>query len=501
MKIKILRHHWPELLLGLLTLSYIIYFSLFSILRYKTLYAHYFDLGIMHQTVYNTFISLKTGDWSRFLELTNPHGFDQVKRMAVHNDMFLALFAPFYFIYSGPETLLILQTIAVGLGTLAVYGIGIHIFEKTKYPRQLSVLFAFAYLMYPALQRANQFDFHAVVFATPLLLFMFYFYLKKRYSLSFMCAFASLFTKEQVGLTLAFFGLFILAQNVKLKIARKKHNKREYLFAFLLILMGVGWFYISMTQIIPHFRSGAHFALSYFGDFGDSTTTVFIGLLKNPIQLLQHIFRKETYEYLYNILGPFGFLSFFSPLHLLIAAPEFGINLLSKSEAMRNIYYHYTAVITPFVVVSAMYGFTFLASFIQRSKRYVWVLPLFLMVTILFFSVTLSPLPYAQKKEVHPFIWPAKERFDAFEWREQLSDDSLKVMATGHLAPLFSSRRYFYYYSERYDLADYIVLSVDEAYNSYGSTNGEEIYLKIQTDKRFVSIYDNGSFEVYKKIE
>ncbi|PIQ72034.1 hypothetical protein COV87_00085, partial [Candidatus Roizmanbacteria bacterium CG11_big_fil_rev_8_21_14_0_20_37_16] len=176
-----LKKYWQEILLGFITLSYIVYFSLFSILRYRTLYAHYFDLGIMHQTVYNTFMSLKTGDFTRFLELTNPHGFDQVKRMAIHNDIFLAFLAPLYFVYSGPETLLILQTVVIALGAIAVYGISKIVFNKTHNVRLISLFFSFAYLMYPPLQRMNQFDFHAVALATPLLLFMFYCYLNKRY--------------------------------------------------------------------------------------------------------------------------------------------------------------------------------------------------------------------------------------------------------------------------------------------------------------------------------
>ena len=43
-----------SIVLWSMILLYIGYFSFFTILRYKTLYSSYFDLGIMHQTVYNT---------------------------------------------------------------------------------------------------------------------------------------------------------------------------------------------------------------------------------------------------------------------------------------------------------------------------------------------------------------------------------------------------------------------------------------------------------------
>jgi uncharacterized membrane protein len=490
--------HWSKILLGLAIFSYISYFSYFSIIRYQTLYAHYFDLGIMNQTVYNSYMAIKTGDYSRFLELTNPHGFDQIKRMAVHNDMFLAALAPFYFIYTGPETLLVIQSIALGLGALAVYGISEIVFKNFNNKRLISLFFAFAYLMNPSVQHTNQFDFHAVVLATPLLLFMFLFYLNKKYWASIICALCAILTKEQVGLTIAFFGIFVLLQNL---LSRDKNQKKlEFMFSIPLICLGAGWFVFSMTKIIPFYRHGLHFALGYFGDFGDSTVSVFIGIIKNPLIVFQYIFRKDTYEYLYDVLGPFGFISFFSPLHLFIAAPEFAINLLSKSGAMRNIYYHYTAVITPFVVISAIYGFRFFIGVMKGAQKYSWLFIAVLIVCTFYFSDTLSPLPLAVRQEVLPFTSPLNERFDASIWQKKLSNEKLKIMTSGRIAPLFTSRRYFYTFSNRYDLADYVVLSRDDVYNGYENELSKPAYEKLIRDPGYMKIYINDTFEVYKKI-
>jgi len=489
--------YWSEIMLGVLTISYIVYFSWLTILRCQTLYASYFDLGIMHQTVYNTFISLKTGDFSRFLEMTNPHGFDQVKRMAVHNDPLLALLALFYFIYSGPETLLVIQSVLLGLGAIVVYAIGRHIFYKQINAKLTSLFFAFAYLMYPALELTNHFDFHAVALATPLLLCVYYFFLKRKYGWSLLFAGLAILSKEQVGLTLCFFGLYVLLIALR---GEKKERKNMMIFGLFISFISLSWFIISMKFIIPYFRKGAHFALDYFGDFGDSTTSVFIGLFKNPGIVFQYIFRKDTAEYMYSILGPLGFISLLSPLNLLIALPELAINLISKSGAMRNIYFHYTAVITPFVFISGLFGFKRLISWMKNGRQYTWFFIALLIISTLFFSYSFSPLPYSMRKEVHPILWPSKEMDDARIWQKKLENDSLKVMATGHIAPLFTSRRYFYNFSIRFDLADYIVLSTDEVYNSGDSSNLKPIYMKLLKDIRFMRIYKNLTFEVYKKI-
>lgn len=489
--------HWSEIFLGFLTLAYILYFSWFTVLRYRTLYASYFDLGIMHQTVYNTYISLKTGDYSRFLEMTNPHGFDQVKRMAVHNDPLLALIAPLYFIYPGPETLLVLQSVLSGLGALVIYAIGLHIFINHPSRKLISLFFAFAYLFYPPLQLTNNFDFHAVALATPLLLCMFYFFLKQKYKTSIIFAILSLLTKEQVGLTISFFGLYAIAQ---IYFKKKKEKRNLIFFGLATFIIGVLWFFISMKLIIPHFRSSLHFALGYFGDFGDSTASVLVGFIKKPNLVFQYVFRKDTIDYLFSLLGPLGLASLLAPIQLLIVTPELAINILSKSGAMRNIYFHYTAVITPFVFISGLYGFKTLISFINNDKKYARPIIMLFTICSIYFSFTLSPLPYSARREIHPIQWPAKESKDAFVWQKKLENDSIRVMATGHIAPVLTSRRYFYNFSSRYDLADYIVLSVDEVYNSLDTATWKPVYEKLQNDLRFTVVYKNQNFEVYKKI-
>jgi len=442
-------------------------------------------------------MSLKTGDYSRFLEMTNPHGFDQVKRMAVHNDPLLAMIAPLYFIYSGPETLLVLQSILLGLGALVIYAIGEHIFNSNPNKKLISLFFAFSYLLYPPLQLTNNFDFHAVALATPFLLILFYFFLKRKYGWCLLFIILSLLAKEQVGLTIAFFSLYVLSQSY---FQKKAERNNLIVFGLTTFFIGVAWFFVSMKIIIPHFRSGLHFALGYFGDFGDSTVSVFLGFIKKPNLVFQYIFRKDTIDYLVSLLSPLGFISLLSPLQLLIAAPELAINILSKSGAMRNIYFHYTAVITPFIFISGLYGFKVLSSFVKNKRKYIWLAIAFLTVCSLYSSFTLSPLPYSAKHEIHPIFWPAKGRIDAFIWQKKLKNDSIKVMVTGHMAPVFASRRYLYNFSARYDLADYVVLSVGEVYNSLDTVTWKPAYEKLQNDPRFTVVYKNQNFEVYKKI-
>ncbi len=434
-------------------------------MRYRNMYANYFDLGIMHQVVYNSYKALQTGEWARFLEHTNPIGPQQLARSAVHNDIILGLFSPLYFLYQSPEVLLIIQAFAIGLGALAVYGIGLHVLKKPLY----SLIFAICYLLYVPLQYTNRFDFHSVALATPLLLFMFYFWLVKKYRWSLLFLALSLVTKEQVGLTTAMFGAFVLYT---------KH-KGEKKFGLTVLMSSLVWVALSFFVIIPYFRGAEHFATERYQN----------------IDVIQTLFRQSTWNYLWNLFAPLGFLSLLSPA-ILIALPEFAVNLLSQDANMRNIIFHYTAVITPFVFISGIYGLKKVSGYkLQVTGLFVSLV----VVGSLYFSFTKSPLPYSVQKDVYVYNYQ-KNADDVKYWAARLKDDSIAVSATGNVGTFLSSRRKFYYFSKYYDLADYVIIRPSEVYNYHDKEALISVYQQLVIDPRYMLIDQRENFEVYKKL-
>ncbi|MBI3366755.1 DUF2079 domain-containing protein [Candidatus Roizmanbacteria bacterium] len=485
--------HKIIILLWVFIATYIVYFSYFTILRYKTLYASYYDLGIMNQTVYNTYKAIQEKDISRLLELTDPTSGRQIKRMAIHNDPLLALIAPLYFVYSGPETLLILQTVILGLGAFAVFKIALYILQKQRYKEIFALIFSLSYLLYPAMERSNIYEFHAVTLTTSFLLWMVYVWLQKKYLLSFAFLVLSLISKEQVGLTTALFGIYSLYRNSR--------NDKTVKFSLLFIIISVVWVIVSFFIIIPYFRGGNHFAVSRYGDFGDSPIRIIIGIIKNPYSLARYLFHINTLRYVIDLLGPLGFLSVISPIQLLIAIPEFTINLLSNTWGMKSIIYHYTAVITPFVFLSAIYGIRRIYESGLKNKEFVKGIIIIFIFFTLVFAYFKGPLPFTQGQEIHPFMYPQMSAREIALWANTLKKDTLKIASTGHAAPFFSSRRYYYLFSENYSQADYIVLMRDEIYNYPEKDMLIPMYEKLTKDPKFKKIYQSQNVEVYKKYD
>ncbi len=323
------------------------------------------------------------------------------------------------------------------------------------------------------MQRGNLFDFHAVALATSLLLFMFYYFLVKKYCVSLLFFILSILSKEQVALTTAFFGLYIL-------ITQKKTQKN---FRFSLIIIGASaiWFILSMFIIIPYFRNDSHFALSYYTDIRNS------------------LIRSDTISYFVYLLGPLGFISLLSPFYLLIVIPELAINLFSSNINMRNIFYHYASVIQPFVFIAAIYGVNKII-YVKNTSRKIKLIIIIIVFSSLIFSYFKSPLPYSREAELHPFKYPQLPYKEVAFWSNVLKDDSIKIAATGHEAPFFSSRRYYYDFSQYYPLADYIIIHQTEIYNYPEKDVLIPVYERLIKDNRFRLIYNNKGLEVYKKI-
>ena len=78
---------------------------------------------------------------------------------------------PLYWLWANVNVLLVVQTVALALGALPVSWLA---YARLR-SNVAAVVLPLVYLLYPALQAANMFDFHAFTLSAPLLLFAFYF--------------------------------------------------------------------------------------------------------------------------------------------------------------------------------------------------------------------------------------------------------------------------------------------------------------------------------------
>ena len=477
-----LKRHWTEYVLALSMFLFIVYNGAFSFLRQANFLTGRFDLGIMDQTVWNT----ANG---HFFQLIDPNGwYGEVSRFSIHADTLLILLAPLYRIYASPYVLLGVQVIAAAFGALGLYLLGKQILKN----QALALLPAIAYLLFPPLQNAVGFEFHAETVITSCLIFAFYFLYNRRYLPFAVFALLALTGKETMAFTVAMLGVYAL------------WTHRNKWVGMATIAVSALWFYVLLWHIMPGSRSdgAAHFALSYYSQFGSTPEQIIRTLAVHPQTWIHQLTLPEQTNYLFYFVLPTAFLALLSPAILLLALPELMLNLLSNNQPMHTIIYQYAGAITPFAFIAMTFGLARLHAWIApRLKTYApAVLTVLCVVCLGFATYHWSALPGMQQANTLPFTTylPAGVYLDTLA---KSIPKNASVSATDHLASHFSEREYIYPFPQAVGEADYLIIKDDD--DILGFVSREDMQAQIQSirnDSRYSRIYQNGTVEVFQKI-
>ncbi len=341
---------------GAAILLYVLTFSYLTVLKHEAFETTAFDLGNMDQAVWN---SLR----GRLLPFTNWG--EEGTRLAYHVDPILILISPLYLLYSGPRTLLVFQTVVIALGAWPIYLLAHERLDDSR----AAAVFPLAYLLFPALEAANMFDFHPTTLVAGLFPFTFYFLTKRRYALFFLFAVLVMSCKEEMPLLVVMLGLYALL------------GQRNWRVGAAAIALGVVWFVLAVGVIIPHFNPEGHSPyLGAYSHLGQGPVGIIKSVITNPVAVVATVLTREKLIYLRDLFLPVGFLSLLGPQVLFMALPSLGIILLSSDPQVFTLEkFHYAAPLVPVVVISAAYGTAFLSERLgdrlsMRRVRWVYLI-------------------------------------------------------------------------------------------------------------------------------
>jgi len=325
-------------LFSLVIVAYVLEMGHQALLRYDTFKATAFDLGNFDQVLWNTI-------HGRLFQFTNQatDWYGPPTRLAVHFEPILLPLSLLYALHADARTLLIFQTLALAAGALPVY-----LLTRKYLPEWplLAALMATAYLLSPAVLGINIFDFHPIALATPLLLYAFLALEHKRYGW-FLCAcILAASCKEDIPLTLAILGLFLIW---RYRLPR---------LGIALTLGSILWSVIAWLIIIPHFYPGAqHNNFWYrYESLGSSPGEAIINIILHPWLLFTTFITLDRFYYLASLLRSTGFFALLGPEWFLLALPGLAENILSTDTLTYSGVYHYNAAIVPFVMLAAIHG-------------------------------------------------------------------------------------------------------------------------------------------------
>ncbi len=438
----------------LLILAFVVTFVTLSLGRHTALGSNGMDLGNVDQALWNT----AHGDFLAFTNMAPVRS-----RLALHVEPILLLFVPFYWIgLGGPQLLLVVQAIVVGLGALPLYWLAQDVLSGsrkyevgsreggskdptlggscslllTPYYSLLLIVFPLAYLLLPALEAAVMYDFHAVTLASTFLLFAFYFGLRRRPWLFSLFVLLTLACKEDMGLTVAMLGLFMIVA------------WRRWRWGAITALVGVAWFVIAVFLIQPRFSpTGGNIQADRYAWLGDTPLAIISTLVRRPGIVWDHVWREANLPgYLAGLLLPTAFLSVFGPLAWLPVLPSLAINFLSDNPfTWRLEDFHYAAPIAPLVLIATVYGVQRLSKWAERwsgtAARSVLILAsLLLLVASLAYHYARGFSPLARPYQ----LWTISDhQLRAESVFAQVPPD-VALFAQSNLNPHVSGRRVLY---------------------------------------------------------
>jgi len=480
--------HKYELCLGIIILIYILYFTAVSFLRYDNFFTGRFDLGNMDQTVWNTI-------HGRIFQITDPNGTTNISRLAFHADFILILISPLYLIWSSPEMLLLLQSVVLGLGAVFVYLIARNVIKNKAIALTLSMV----YLLNPALQFSNLYDFHAVVLGTTLLLGTFYFFYKRSYLLFLLFAVLSGLTKEDIWAIISLFGLAIIIRvffENKFSFDLSKKQILEIFLGSIVFLFSSLTAYLLIWVIIPSVKGGGHFALAYYSDFGGSASDISKNVLLMPLKTISKVATVQNLHYLFQLLLPFGLTSLIAPIFLIFAAPDLLINLLSSNSGFHEIYYQYTAAITPFLVISSIFAVNFLQKHFRIISKQVIII--YLILTALISVYLYGPLPGTLHANVDVFKKPLANAKTIDNFLTNIPT-RYSIAASNNLGSHLSHRRNIYTIPLGVGQADVILFLLNDAFAQPSLQAQREMVKEMSNDKNYIQVYKDGDFVAFEK--
>jgi uncharacterized membrane protein len=322
-----------SLVVPLIAIAALVFF-VGSTIRHHIFRSGALDLGFFDQLVY--LVSVGKPPMSTVIPL---------HLLADHGAFILYAVAPLYRICPDVHVLLFLQAIALAAGAYPIFKLARLSNLTIGQSRALSI----AYLLYPVLLAANEFDFHPEVFAIPAILFAVLSAQRRNMPAFLLALVVAAGGKEVISLTIVAMGFWLL------------FFKNRSLYGMTAMILGSAWFLIATRWMIPHFGGGREASgVRFYAYLGSSVPQIIATLALHPSRWLIQFLRPKALVYLAILFGPV--LWGLHPRHLLPligALPTLALNLLARGDPWHDLTYpfsQYSLLIVPFIALALIDG-------------------------------------------------------------------------------------------------------------------------------------------------
>lgn len=444
-------------------------YSLYALLRLHTFRTSTYDLVIFDQAV-RSYSHLKP-PIAPVKGVHNGFGPD-FSTLGDHFSPILALIAPLYKLHDGPATLLVAQAVLFALAIVPIWR-----FTRRRLGRTAALCASLAYALSWPIAEALRFDFHEVAFAPLLTAVAIERFDAGRRWHAAVAAVLLLLVKEDTGLLVAGFGLYLLASCPTTRLDRTWVRRGDRPLGAALVVLGVTTTAVLTRAVIPAFGGNGNYYFAYT-DFGHNMTSAVLHVLTHPWDAVTALGTPpEKLGTMVLLVLPFLLLPLVSPLTLVVVPPLLERMLSGKFDNWWAPHYHYNAFLVAVLVLAGVDAATRLQ---VRARLQAWFhgraplehLGTWLTAGMLTGSVVTVPaFAFKQFAESSLYVRGAREAAAAAAAARVPS--GVEVEAVNHTGPALSGRTRVLLWDQTPRWADWVV--GDVAYAQFPFTSvGEQ---------------------------
>lgn len=293
---------WTDWAAPIMIVGFIIIAIFLAFRQHAAFRTNLYDLGSYAHLVWNI-------SHGRFFETSlGPANY-----LTNHFSLLLVIVAPLFYIWSDPRMLMAVQQIVLTCSIIPAY-----LILRKPYPR-LAPALVLIFVCSPLLHQTAAAEFHGIMLAVPFLSWALYaLYTRRTWSLVIPLALA-LLAREDVGIYVASFGLFLLL-----------FRKGQRLLGAGLIALGGLWLIAIINWVMPALgQAYRHFKV--FSALGGSMPEIAGNVLKDPGRIIGIMVTTSKLKALLGLLAPLAGLPLLALDYTVLWLPITGVYLISNA--------------------------------------------------------------------------------------------------------------------------------------------------------------------------
>lgn len=433
---------------------------------------------------------LHNSSTGHFMEITDYYGSNVSRFSMSHVDFSIILLSPLHYIFPSAFFLVVFQRLIFFVTSLVLF----YTCRKLKfnYIESISVSLLVFLMPISGFNLVNA-SFHPLIFSLLLVptIYLLSFSKKrltnKRKIAIFLLYLITLFSKEELGLVLALFSIFMLFK-----------FKKDRVFFLMMGFLSFIWSLVAIFYIIPLYdyqRSASldsflnnlnissneiqleqnddNYFLYRYRALGSSYSEIIKNSLLNPLLFAQPFLQKESLKTTLQVYSPVFFVTLVNPPLFFASLVEIGIHGLSGSEEIFSIENHRLTILIPLLLISVIEFVLFLK---RRNKLIPQAFVVFLLIYNIAFSLFVkSPLLFLTFDKIKSVFIHKVLAVDFSDTRiQEISDNDCarnvlalipgdaSVSSPQMLGAFTSDRRVNALFPSAIDRVDYVIIDIKE---------------------------------------